>query len=190
MTDLLAPESYDVDFRGQYLQTTYFDTQNLALRKARQKKERYLTLRIRCYSPARGSGGSYPAETYALSVKTESQKFRMEIEAEVAELVRSGNTSLIQGLLPIDLVARLLELTRGEPLLSVVTVGAHRYAVEDEVNRLTLDTEVRTDTCKSLPIAVLEHKQAKTHGSPTPLMLLPGLRPLKLSKFLWATDWK
>jgi hypothetical protein len=46
---------------------------------------------------------------------------------------------------------------------------------------------VRTDTGKCLPYAVLEHKSADAEAStPGSLLALP-LRPVKLSKFLWAT---
>ena len=45
MRTLLAAEEYDPDFQGQYLQTTYFDTPDFALRKARLNKDKYLTAR-------------------------------------------------------------------------------------------------------------------------------------------------
>src|SRR5438270_7939929 len=67
MRGLLPPEQYDPEFRGQVLETTYFDTRQFTLRKARARKKKYLTLRIRCYGAN---------EQYALSAKTEEAKFR------------------------------------------------------------------------------------------------------------------
>ena len=69
MLDVLAPEKFDPDFYGQYLETTYFDTKSFKLRKARVKGSKYVTIRIRCY--ARGyTQGAYAtplAEVYAIS---------------------------------------------------------------------------------------------------------------------------
>src|SRR6516162_5052773 len=72
----LAPaEVFDPTFQGQGLETTYFDTHRLDLRKARRKGDRYLTLRLRCYRTAGGD------EVYAISAKTEGRKWRQEIAA-------------------------------------------------------------------------------------------------------------
>src|ERR1700730_5077468 len=71
MTEAMPAEPFDPDFKGQYLQTTYFDTKDFDLLKARRGKDRYLTLRVRCYSPPETYGSSWPAGTYALSAKTE-----------------------------------------------------------------------------------------------------------------------
>ena len=49
LLDVLPAEMYDPSFRGQALETTYFDTADFDLRKARVGKDRYLTLRVRCY---------------------------------------------------------------------------------------------------------------------------------------------
>ena len=81
----------------------------------------------------------------------------------------------------------MLEITADE-LVPVVTVCCRRYAVEDKDRRLTLDCEVTTDRGKSLPAAVLEFKAIdKEEPPPGRLARLP-MRPIKLSKFLWATE--
>jgi hypothetical protein len=179
MTTSLPPEPFDQDFRGQALKTTYFDDTGFRLLKARKGGEQYLTLRIR----------EYPANVFYLSAKTESRKFRTEISsAEVAEHYLSDG--LAQGdlemLLPADLLARAYGLTNtAARLVPVVCVGCRRYAVENDNDRLTLDICVKTDRGKALGQSVLEHKQTEeTTSSPHPEAL--GLRPVKLSKFLWS----
>ena len=84
-----------------------------------------------------------------------------------------------------DLIARIADLSEGETLEPVVTLCFRRYAVEDDQHRLTLDTDVGSDTGRRYPSHVLEHKSANKESSP--LITLP-LRPIKLSKFLWATQ--
>jgi hypothetical protein len=179
----LAPtEGYDPTFRGQELLTTYFDTQGLLLRKARLGKQRYLTLRLRCYEPDTG------AAVYALSAKTEAQKWRQEVAPEVADAVSAGTAAAwTRRLLPPDLLARLLELAGDEPLLPACRVCCRRYAVESDRDRFTLDADVRTDAGKVLPFAVLEYKSADPGAVPPGSLAGLGLWPLKLSKFLWAT---
>jgi hypothetical protein len=200
MLDALAPEKFDSDFLGQYLQTTYFDTKSFKLRKARVKGRKYVTIRIRCYARAGsvsarfGSPGAYASGSeggssigvYAISAKTESQKFRQEIDGEYAEsLLQSGiEPSSLVGIMPPDLIARIADLSEGESLDPVVTLCFHRYAVEDGQNRLTLDTDIESDTGRCYPSHVLEQKSIRKDCSP--LIALP-LRPIKLSKFLWAT---
>jgi hypothetical protein len=183
----LPPESFDPDFHGQALETTYFDTPHFRLRKARRRGKRYVTLRLRCY---RGPGG----DAHALSAKTEAGKFRQEISPELAEVLRAqGFTSpalQLGGVLPGDLLARLLALIDQEPLLPVVAVCARRYAVEDDRDRLTLDLDVATDTGKRLPTGVLEFKSTDRDAAPPAPLRALGLRPVKLSKFLWATLWR
>src|SRR5690348_264082 len=98
LLEALPAEAYDPLFVGQRLETTYFDTADFDLRKARAKKDRYLTLRIRCY------GG----QTYALSAKTESEKWRLEIEPAHAELLLAGAVQPSADL-PAHLRARLME---------------------------------------------------------------------------------
>ena len=72
--------------------------------------------------------------------------------------------------------------------MPVVTVCCRRYAVEDADRRLTLDCDVKTDLGESLPAAVLEFKAFdKEEPPPGRLARLP-MRPIKLSKFLWATE--
>lgn len=178
MTNALPTEDFDPEFLGQVLDTTYFDTRAFTLRKSRVKKDKYLTLRIRCYGPA---------DTYALSAKTENQKHRQEIDGDLAELLLAGGIApaFWPDLLPADLLARLMDLVGSEPLVPVVTVRFRRYAVEDESDRLTLDTDIRTDTGKCHPAHVLEHKSINSDRQS--LVSLP-LRPIKLSKFLWATS--
>jgi uncharacterized protein YjbK len=176
LLEALPAEAYDPLFVGQRLETTYFDTADFDLRKARVKKDRYLTLRIRCY------GG----QTYALSAKTESEKWRLEIEPAHAELLLAGAAQPSADL-PGHLRARLMELG-AETLTPVVTVCCCRYAVENERDRFTLDVAVKTDTGKCLPHAVLEFKSTDKDAGPPGRLPALGLRPIKLSKFLWATE--
>jgi hypothetical protein len=178
----LPPEEYDPLFLGQELRTTYFDTRNFDLRKARHKGERYLTLRLRCYSQASG-------ELYAVSVKTEAEKWRQEVSAAIAHQLLDGQEPLgtLNGILPGRFLARLQEIAADEPLGAVVAIACRRYAVENKQDRLTLDVGVRTDTDKSLPFAVLEFKSADADAAPPGRLPTLGLRPVKLSKFLWAT---
>jgi hypothetical protein len=182
----LAVESFDPAFRGQALTTTYFDTASFALRKARRKGDRYLTLRIRCYQPPDGG-----AEVYALSAKTEADKWRGEIAPALAAFWLDGGIQFLDSLtsvLPPDLVARLMEMAGDEPLLPAVAIHARRYAVENERDRLTLDCAVRTDLGKRLGCAVLEFKSTDAGAAPPDGLTGLGLHPLKLSKFLWATE--
>ena len=111
-----------------------------------------------------------------------------------AEAVLRGEKP-IRDLLPPNLLARLLEIT--DPLarrasegilVPVVTVCCRRYAVEDADRRLTLDCEVETDRGKSLPAAVLEFKAIDKEEPPPGRLARQPMRPIKLSKFLWATD--
>ncbi|HEV3259455.1 MAG TPA: hypothetical protein VG013_21495 [Gemmataceae bacterium] len=175
LLDALPAEVYDPLFQGQALETTYFDTTGFDLRKARAGRDRYLTLRVRCYGTA----------SYALSAKTESEKWRAEIEPARAELLLAGAASPADDL-PGRLRARLLELG-AEDLGPVVTVCCRRYAVEDDTDRLTLDVGVHTDAGKCLPFAVLEFKSTDTDGGPPGRLPALRLRPIKLSKFLWST---
>jgi hypothetical protein len=180
LTTSLPPEVYDPGFRGQGLETTYFDTAHFDLRRARKKGDRYLTLRVRCYQPG---------DTYALSAKTEDGKFRLPIDAHTAASLLQGNiTAGVPGLLPADLLARLLDLTGGKPLVPVVAICFQRYAVEDDIDRFTLDLGTVTDTGKAFPAGVLEFKSQVDDDPPAALTAL-GLRPIKLSKFLWATGY-
>src|SRR5262245_15959864 len=80
LADALPAEPFDPGFRGQDLATTYFDTPGFRLRRARLRRGRYLTLRLRCYRPAGGEG----PDAYALSAKTEAQKWRTPVELEEA----------------------------------------------------------------------------------------------------------
>jgi hypothetical protein len=179
LADLLAREAFDPDFRGQELRTTYFDTPGFALRRARHKGKKYLTLRLR----------QYPNDAFALSAKTEAEKWRQEIAPEVAaELLAGGRR--FGDLLPGHLLARLQELTHGTDLVPVVVVGARRYALEDDRDRLTLDVDVATDTGKRLDTAVLEFKSIDSATGPPGGLSALNLRPMKLSKFLWATLWR
>jgi hypothetical protein len=179
LLDRLPAEAFDPAFLGQSLETTYFDTAGFALRKARRAGDRYLTLRVRCY-PAPGG------DVYAVSAKTESQKWRAEIEAGVAAALLDGPSRPAEwaDLLPPDLYARLLGLVGDDPLGPVVTVCCRRYAVEDQIDRLTLDLGVETDTGKCLSHGILEFKSVNPEAVPPELA---GLRPIKFSKFLWAT---
>ncbi len=181
--DVLPNEVYDPHFQGQLLRTTYFDSDEFALRKARSRKGQYLTLRVRCYQAPDGS------EVYALSAKTEQEKWRQEIDPNLAEMLLNGLEE-VEDFLPAHLLARLQELADKDPLVPVVTLCCRRYAVEDDVDRFTLDVDVATDTGKDLACAVLEFKSAALFALPPARLDLLGLRPMKLSKFLWATDWR
>jgi hypothetical protein len=194
MLEGLAPEKFDPGFHGQHLETTYFDTPSFKLRKARVKGTKYVTIRIRCYARgayatplAPGTQGNLFVGGYAISAKTESQKFRQEIDSEYAEsLLQSGIVpSALVGIMAPDLIARIVELSEGESLQPVVTLSFHRFAVEDNQHRLTLDVDIKSDTGRCYPSHVLEQKS--TNKDSSPLITLP-LRPIKLSKFLWATQ--
>jgi hypothetical protein len=175
----LPAEPFDPRFQGQALETTYFDS-GFRLRKARRKGKRYLTLRVRCYAQANRD------DAYALSAKTEAEKFRQEIDPRLAHALLSqpASQSTWTDLLPANLAARLLELLRDDVPEPIVTVCCRRYAVENAQDRLTLDVAVHTDTGRRLPYDVLEFKSTDR------LAICPvatPLRPIKLSKFLWST---
>jgi hypothetical protein len=194
MLDALQTEQYDPEFAGQYLQTTYFDTRNFDLRKARLGRDRYIVIRIRCYAPSegmptqtRGPSSEYPESVYAISAKTEDKKFRQMIGSDLAEYLLHGrlDISAVSGIIPSDLIGRLADIAQGEPLVPVVTIGFNRYAVEDGIHRLTLDLDIRADNGREFPSHVLEQKS--TNPDAAPLIAL-AIRPIKLSKFLWATS--
>jgi hypothetical protein len=193
MLDVLQTEQYDPEFAGQYLQTTYFDTRNFDLRKARLGRDRYIVIRIRCYAPSggmptqsRGHGADYPESVYAISAKTEDKKFRQMIESDLAEYLLHGrlDISAVSGIIPSDLIGRITDIAHGEPLVPVVMIGFNRYAVEDGIHRLTLDLDIRSDTGRSYPSHVLEQKSMNQDAAP---LIALAIRPIKLSKFLWAT---
>jgi hypothetical protein len=184
MVSALPTESFDANFEGQYLETTYFDTKDFDLFKARYKgKKKYLTIRIRCYSPpyTPGSPRQYGDEAYALSVKTDDQKFRVALATTLAESMLGSSSYDFSDVLPADLVARLLDL--GDAVLQqAVTICCRRYAVENDKQRLTLDTDIRASNGKRYPANVLEYKS--TRDEPPPLVICGS--PIKLSKFLWS----
>jgi hypothetical protein len=180
LLDELPREAFDPDFRGQALGTTYLDTPRFHLRKARRQGDRYLTLRLRCYRTPAG-------ETYALAAKTEGQKWRREVDANTAGLILHGPSPLGK-LLPADLLARLYELAGEVPVGPVVEVCCRRFAVENDTDRLTLDVDVRTDSGKCLPFGVLEFKSTDDQAVGPGGLAALELRPIKLSKFLWATE--
>jgi hypothetical protein len=188
MLATLPKENYDSNFNGQYLQTTYLDDHSFNLRKSRVSADRYLTLRLRCYSAAQGAGGAYPSTLFALSAKTEDTKFRVEVSDAAAETILAGTVpGVLASYLPPDLLVRLIDLIGDGPIVPVVTVCAHRYAVEDATDRLTLDTEIYTDTGKHFPSNVLEFKSTDKTKDHSFVHSVPAVRPIKLSKFLWAT---
>ena len=180
MLDSYPIEPFDPGFRGQALETTYFDTPGSRLRRARHAGKKYLTLRVR----------KYPRGVYALSAKTEDQKFRIEVSPNVAEDLLGANMSSLARFLPGDLLSRLLELTGDDPLVPVVTVRATRYAVEDDQDRITFDLDIATDTGKRLPAGILEFKSTRLDAPPPDFVTRLGLRPIKISKFLWAMLWR
>jgi hypothetical protein len=182
----LAPtEAFDPAFRGQSLRTTYFDTRGLDLRKARHRGDCYLTLRLRCY---RTPGGD---EVYALSAKTEGRKWRQEVgAADAGQIARGAYLTWPETFLPPDLLARLQELAGGpgHDLVPAARVCCRRYAVENDQDRFTLDVGVHADTGKGLPFGVLEYKCTDGGAAPPGSLSALPIRPLKLSKFLWATE--
>jgi hypothetical protein len=175
-------EGFDPLFQGQDLETTYLDTTDFALRKARRGGQHYLTLRLRCYGST---------DNYALSAKTELDKWRSEISHSQAQAIENERQSraLLESILPANLLARLQELTGNVTPGPVVTVYSRRYAVEDDRDRYTLDCGTRTDTGLCLPGSVLEFKSTAGGEPPPPALLALGLRRIKLSKFLWASAW-
>jgi hypothetical protein len=70
----------------------------------------------------------------------------------------------------------------------VTCVCACRYAVEDDEDRLTLDGDVCTDAGKRLPFGVLEFKSNRPNAEAPDAVARLVLKPLKISKFLWATE--
>ena len=129
-------------------------------------------------------GRRYGDDAYALSSKTEDAKFRVAISRANAHAILEGHFETIAKLLPADLLARLLELADNTPVKPVVCVQCRRYAGENDENRRTARQSVRTDTGKHLPFNVLEFKSIEPDDPPEQL---GALRPIKLSKFLWAT---
>jgi hypothetical protein len=176
----LPPEPYDLDFAGQHLDTVYFDTPQFDLRKARLRNDQYCTVRIRCY----------PGEVYALSVKTEEEKYRPEISSAQADAFLQGSFERFSwpDFLPAHLISRLQALVPGDDLFPVVKVSFHRYARENATDRLTLDIDITTDTGLSFPTNVLEYKSTSQASPPT--MKDNRYHPIKLSKFLWATNFR
>jgi hypothetical protein len=191
MRSLLPAEDYDPDFCGQYLQTTYLDTPELALRKARLNKDKYCTVRIRCYAPCQTPGRSGPEGTYALSIKTETGKWRTPLDTWKAEdaLTKPNALAVLGEEIPGDLLARLLDLCNDAPLAAAVTVSFTRYAVESHTDRLTLDCGIVTSNGKQLATNVLEVKTTVRPYEAPPDVLRWHLSPIKLSKFLWATTY-
>ncbi len=181
--DILPNEPYDPHFFGQWMETTYFDTEDFVLRRARRKGQMYLVLRLRCYQDDQGS------EIYLLSGKTESEKWRQQIDARTAEAIGADPDALVP-FLPPNLLARFQGLVGEEQLVGVVKVCCRRYAVESRADRYTLDVGVATDTGKRLGMNVLEFKSTDSSAQPPGNLLAIGLRPVKLSKFLWATAWR
>lgn len=171
MLDALPAEPFDPHFFGQKLRTTYLDTADLDLRRARKRGIRYLTLRVR----------SYPGEIYALSAKTALGKFRVELNRIDGLICLAGG---VIDYLPGDLAAQLLAMIDDQPLIPAVEVCFHRYAVENETDRLTLDAHVVASTGRRYPACVLEQKS--TVGNSAPLIRAIPLARIKLSKFLWS----
>jgi hypothetical protein len=169
MRDTLPAEEYDPAFNGQPICTTYFDTKDFNLRKARTKRDKYIVIRLR----------DYPGATTALSAKTEKEKFRIEVTGtDIDTLVAT---------LPANMQARLMDIAGDKPLIPVTTIYCRRYAVEDDQDRYTLDASTCTDTGKQMPYSILEYK-SNTNKNPAQALQALGLRPIKMSKFLWSTN--
>ena len=176
MHDALPNEPYDPHFYGQSIVTMYYDTKDFDLRKARKKGDRYITLRMR----------AYPTGTMAVSAKTEDEKYRAEPFSPLPLGEGPGVRAFDIADLPAHLQARVMEIAGNKPLVPVVTVYTRRYAIEDNEDRFTLDVDVQTDLGKSLPFSVLEFKSNDRQVA-TAALLAIGLKPIKISKFLWAT---
>jgi hypothetical protein len=191
MRRLLPAEEFDPEFYGQYLQTTYFDTPHLALRKARFDKSKYCTVRIRCYAPTQQPGLNWSEGIYALSVKTEEGKFRVPLPAAQAGAAFTPASALdvLGDLLPGDLLARLYDLIGSDPIEPAVTVCFTRYAVESTTDRITLDCNITTSNGKVFPTNVLEVKSTTEPYTPPPEVVEWKFSPIKLSKFLWSTTY-
>lgn len=184
MHDLLPNESYDPRFVGQDISTDYFDSPRRELIRARRKSRHYLTLRLRQYSPPDGQPNAW-----ALSAKCDLGKWRQQISAQEAHLIRTNQMpDWAETYLPANLLARLQGLVVDSANLVVcVNVRCRRYAVEDASQRFTLDVGLRTDLGKKYGCSVLEFKSVQ-EDAPVPSNLQRlSLRPLKLSKFRWAT---
>ena len=182
MLKWLKPEPFDLKFLGQNLCTYYYDTLAFDLRKARLKKKKYCTIRIR----------SYDEQSFAFSIKTEDTKFRKPISKSQYSSLMPGIDDPVTALdfLPGDLLSRVLDLSGGQPLVQAVEVKFTRYATEDANNRLTLDIDIRTNTGKSFPVnGILENKTTDSTGQPMPEVLALKYAPVKLSKFLWSTTY-
>ena len=80
-----------------------------------------------------------------------------------------------------------MEIAGNKLIVPVVTVCTRRYAIEDNEDRFTLDVDVQTELGKALPFAVLEFKSNEFKLAP-PALVAIGLKPIKISKFLWATE--
>jgi hypothetical protein len=182
MHDALPNEVFDPHFYGQQLSTVYFDTPKLELRKNRRDHDKYITLRVRCYE-------TDESETYALSAKTEEEKFRVEISEDTAyRIIQAGDaTPIVNSILPAHLVARLMDVSHEQILRPEVTIYCQRYAIEDDQDRFTLDVDIHTDLGKVMPYAVLEFKSTKKNDPPKALQDI-SLYPITISKFLWATS--
>ena len=126
-----------------------------------------------------------PNDAYALSAKTEDQKFfRLPIAEDVAYRIVDGDIDALAPLLPHELLARFLELTDASPVRTATMVMCRRYAVEDDQDRLTLDTNVRTPVGKRMDFNVLEFKSVK----PKPMPM--ALANLMLSTLAWRLDFR
>src|SRR5207237_5227177 len=121
--------------------------------KARLDKDKYCTIRVRCYAPTQTPGRNYPEGIYALSAKTEAGKFRVPIPESEADLLFTPGMAIdvLSDRLPADLLARLYDLSAGETLSPAVTVCFTRYAVESTTDRLTLDCNITTSNGKLFP---------------------------------------
>jgi hypothetical protein len=80
-----------------------------------------------------------------------------------------------------------MEIAGNNPLVPVLTVYTRRYAIEDNEDRFTHGVDAQTDLGKSLSFAVLELNSNEFKPAPSALLAI-GLKPIKISKFLWATE--
>ena len=184
MHDLAPNEIYDPRFLGQDLSTYYFDTPGRDLTRARRKGNRYLTLRLRHYQPCDGS-----PDAWSLSAKTENGKWRIPLDEDSARAIQQNLLPAWPRIwLPGDLLARLQELAPDpDSLVVCIRICCRRYAVEDAINRYTLDVGLQTDLGRMMSHGVLEFKSNADQPMVPMMVTRLQLRPIRLSKFKWAT---
>lgn len=178
MLEHLDADEYDPTFRGQVIESTYFDTPTAALLNAKQAHVSYVVLRLR----------SYPDGSHFLEAKSGSAKYRAPLTEDQAAGLTGGidPLPLVAELLP-DVAEQLATLVTGQALAPCSTVTYRRYARETGGTRMTLDTVIRTAGGKAYPDAVLEIKR-EGPGPQVPDLSGLMVTPIDLSKFVWSVE--